>query len=83
MDGGATAEVVTRTGTRYLLVEHTGSPAAVRNAAMRARTAPYVAFLDPDGAWLPGKLERQLAAERLPDSSSSEQRLLEIWLDPA
>ena len=36
--------------------------AAARNRAILAGTAPFVAFLDQDDEWMPGKLEVQLAA---------------------
>ena len=45
----------------YLPGEHSGTPAAPRNTAMRAGHAPYIAFLDDDDIWLPEKLERQIA----------------------
>ena len=34
--------------------------ASARNAAMQVATGEFLAFLDSDDAWLPGKLERQL-----------------------
>jgi glycosyltransferase involved in cell wall biosynthesis len=43
---------------------HTGIPAIVRNAALRAARGAYVAFLDSDDLWLPEKLARQLEALR-------------------
>lgn len=36
--------------------------AASRNVAIRQATAPFVAFLDDDDQWLPGKIDSQLAA---------------------
>lgn len=44
----------------YLPGEHSGTPAMPRNKAMRAGKAPYIAFLDDDNIWLPGKLEQQV-----------------------
>lgn len=36
--------------------------AEARNTGVRAARAPWVAFLDDDDEWMPGKLERQLQA---------------------
>jgi glycosyltransferase involved in cell wall biosynthesis len=46
---------------RVLELPHRGTPGPARTAGCRAASAPWVAFLDDDDAWLPGKLARQLA----------------------
>ncbi len=43
---------------------HTGNPSAVRNAALRAATGQFVAFLDSDDMWVPEKLGRQIEVLR-------------------
>jgi glycosyltransferase involved in cell wall biosynthesis len=37
-------------------------PAAARNLGLKATSHPYVAFLDADDLWLPGGLDRMVAA---------------------
>lgn len=43
---------------------HTGTPAIVRNAALRRAGGEFVAFLDSDDLWAPTKLQRQIETLR-------------------
>ena len=45
-----------------ILQSHTGKPALISNLAVRAARGKYVAFLDSDDVWLPGKLEAQIGS---------------------
>jgi glycosyltransferase involved in cell wall biosynthesis len=47
---------------RILEQSHHGNVARVRNIGARAARGRFLAFLDSDDLWLPGKLERQLRA---------------------
>jgi len=58
------AEALRRFGERVRLIRHgrnTGA-AAARNTAVAAAAGDFLAFLDSDDAWLPGKLARQMMA---------------------
>ena len=44
----------------YLPGQHTGSPVAARNRAIKNGSAAFIAFLDDDDLWLPKKLETQI-----------------------
>lgn len=62
----------------YLRLPHSGCPGRVRNAGARLASGRYLAFLDSDDLWLPGKLDRQLDFfERNPEIRICHTR--EIW----
>jgi glycosyltransferase involved in cell wall biosynthesis len=52
---------------KLLLLEHSGIPAAVRNAGLAEARADHVAFLDSDDLWEPRKLQRQFEVLRARD----------------
>ncbi len=56
-------QLVERAGHRWLTLEENSGPAVARNAGVDALSEEidWIAFLDSDDEWLPGKLERQLA----------------------
>jgi glycosyltransferase involved in cell wall biosynthesis len=63
---------------RILRTENHG-PAAARNRGVAAARAPFIAFLDSDDLWQPGKLERQLEHMRQrPECLVSQTG--EVWM---
>ena len=55
------AEEYASTGLRYIRMPHRG-PSATRNAGIAAARGRLIAFQDDDDQWLPGRLERTVAA---------------------
>jgi glycosyltransferase involved in cell wall biosynthesis len=59
----ATRDVVKKWGASLTFVRQTNrGPSAARNAGVRAGSGEYIAFLDADDVWLPGKLTRMVGA---------------------
>jgi glycosyltransferase involved in cell wall biosynthesis len=59
----ATAELLAREfedRVRVLRLEHRRGPGGARNAGARLARGEFVAFLDSDDVWLPGKLDAEL-----------------------
>jgi Glycosyl transferase family 2 len=56
-----TPDVLAGYPVEVIRLEHTGNPAVVLNAGLRAAQGDLVALLDSDDVWLPDKLARQLA----------------------
>jgi len=59
VDDGSTEAVIVP-GVRYIRQDH-GGAARARNLGVSAATGEWIAFLDSDDLFMPGKLERQLA----------------------
>ena len=67
-DGSAEAVRTFAPLVKIIRQRHSGRSAA-RNAGIRAATGKFIAFLDSDDAWVPGKLARQLALfEQFPEA---------------
>jgi glycosyltransferase involved in cell wall biosynthesis len=66
VDDGSTDDldrVLARFGDRIMCVRHARNKgaAAARNSGVEAATGDFVAFLDSDDVWLPGKIAAQIA----------------------
>jgi glycosyltransferase involved in cell wall biosynthesis len=56
-----TLEVASRYGNAVrVLKKQNGGPASARNLGVQNTAGKWIAFLDADDSWLPGKLERQV-----------------------
>lgn len=79
-----TRQVLESFGERIQVVRQSNrGPGAARNAGMRAAHAEYIAFLDADDVWLPGKLAVQLGhLESFPCTNAAYSRW-HVWTSGA
>jgi glycosyltransferase involved in cell wall biosynthesis len=74
----ATGAVLEAYRGRVSVLERVNSgPAAARNAGVRASHGEYLAFLDADDVWMPGKLDKTIAA--LEGDSSAAMVYTNAW----
>jgi teichuronic acid biosynthesis glycosyltransferase TuaG len=66
---------------RLLRHLHNQGPAVARNTALEAAAGRYVAFLDSDDLWLPGKLSAQLAFMASRDAALSYTEFSRVSAD--
>lgn len=76
-----TLAVAARFGDRVRVVRQANAgPAAARNLGVRSTSAPFVAFLDQDDLWHPGKLVRQMGRfDVRPDLDLSVAHVQRFW----
>ena len=61
-DGTATVAAAQGQAVEFVQLQGNHGPAAARNAGLARCDAEFVAFLDADDRWMPGKLDAQIAA---------------------
>jgi glycosyltransferase involved in cell wall biosynthesis len=81
----ATGAVAAARGPPVELVQFSGNRgiAAARNAGLAHCDADFVAFLDADDRWLPGKLDAQIAALTTAQEAALAICLVRMFTDPA